>query len=337
MILSAGLGTRLRPLTERWPKPAMPFLGQPLFRYHLAVLARAGVSAVGINTHHLPEVMAKTAEEACARLGLPLTVVHEPIIQGTGGGIRGLQAFLSDAPFVVMNGDILFSVDLKPVVEAHVASKAAATLVLLPMPEGERYAAVETNSSHFVRRIAGIGPGGIGLSPWHFTGVHVMSPDVFDFMSASGPEDINRDVYPRMLQRGLTVRGHVLSPAEVYWSDLGTPERYLRTVGDALFGHARLERFGDANPLAGAVKEGLSWRAQDVQADEARISGPAYLAPGAVLEGRVDLGAAVVVGRNARLGAGCRLNRVAVMDDAVLPPDTQWEDCIVWGEGERLP
>src|SRR3954469_7317208 len=97
MILCAGLGTRLRPLTERWPKPAIPLLGAPLFRYTLAVLKRAGVTAVGINTHHLPGVMRQVAQAECDRAGVGLTVVHEPEIQGTGGGIRGLRAFLADS------------------------------------------------------------------------------------------------------------------------------------------------------------------------------------------------------------------------------------------------
>ena len=207
MVLCAGLGTRLRPFTERWPKPALPLLGQPLLRYHLAVLRAAGVTAVGINTHHLPDVMAATARAECERVGVALHVVHEPVIQGTGGGIRGLRDFLADEDFLVFNGDILFPVDLRPVVEAHRASGAAATMVLLPMPENEKYASVDVDARGQVRRIAGYGPGGEALTPLHFTGVHVMSPRVFDFMSPEGPEDINRDVYVRMMEAGLPVRG----------------------------------------------------------------------------------------------------------------------------------
>ena len=125
MVLCAGLGTRLRPLTNRWPKPAMPLLAGPLFRYSLATLTRAGVTSVGINTHHLPEVMEATARREID----PLVVAHEAReIQGTGGGIRGLKDFLRDGDFVVLNGDVLFSVDLKPVIEAHQASGAAATI-----------------------------------------------------------------------------------------------------------------------------------------------------------------------------------------------------------------
>src|SRR5438132_8170745 len=133
MILCAGLGTRLLPLTQRWPKPALPLLGQPLLRYNIAILAQAGCTALCINTHHLPEVMERTARLECARAGMPLPCVLEPKIQGTGGGIRGLREQLADDDFIVLNGDILFAIDLRPIVAAHRASKAFATMVLMPM------------------------------------------------------------------------------------------------------------------------------------------------------------------------------------------------------------
>ncbi|MGZ6162482.1 MAG: sugar phosphate nucleotidyltransferase, partial [Myxococcaceae bacterium] len=94
LVLAAGLGTRLRPLTDTYPKPAVPFLGAPLLRRTFAVLARAGVDRVALNTHHLPEAMARVAREEGARRDLAITTVHEPVIQGTGGGLRGLARAL---------------------------------------------------------------------------------------------------------------------------------------------------------------------------------------------------------------------------------------------------
>src|SRR6476620_859965 len=118
------------------------------------------------------------------------------------------------------------------------------------MPPGEKYAAVEMDKDNTVRRIAGHGPGGDKLSNWHFTGVHVMNPEVFDFMKPAGAEDINREVYVKLMQKGLTLRGHVV---QTYWSDLGTPSRYLATQKDLLFGQVTLDVFGDSNPFARAA------------------------------------------------------------------------------------
>ncbi|MFZ5470327.1 MAG: sugar phosphate nucleotidyltransferase [Myxococcota bacterium] len=330
MILSAGLGTRLRPLTERWPKPAMPLLGQPLLRYALSVVTRAGVDAVGINTHHLPEVMEMTARRECERKGVPLTVAHEPVIQGTGGGIRGLRELFRDGTFVVINGDVLFALDLAPVISAHEATRADATMVLLPLPANERYAAVEIDPDGKVRRIAGIGPGGPRLSPWHFTGVHVMSPVVFDFMSASGPEDINREVYPRMIEKGLLVRGHLVDPGSAYWSDVGTPARYAATHKDLLYGQVRTSLFGDDVPFATASRTvGNFWAHPSAWLSDVKVAGPAFFAEGCELGANVRVGAGVSVGCFAHVGEGAALNRVAVLDGAEVPAGRRLEDCLV--------
>ncbi|NMO14949.1 nucleotidyltransferase family protein [Pyxidicoccus fallax] len=334
MVLCAGLGTRLRPLTERWPKPAMPFLGQPLLRYHLAVLKAAGVTAVGINTHHLPDTMAEVARAECERAQLPLHVVHEPVIQGTGGGIRGLRDFLSGDDFLVFNGDILYPVDLRPVVAMHRASGAVATMVLQSMPEGEKYAAVEMDAAGHVRRIAGHGPGGEGLTPWHFTGVHVMSPRIFDFMTPEGPEDINREVYVRAMQAGQMVRG---VRVDGYWSDLGTPSRYLATVLDVLGGRVRLEWLGADSPLAGTVRgAGQSWAHPEARVASRAVEGPVYFGRGASVAEGASVGPGVSVGAGAKVGAGARLQRAAVFEDTEVAPGETLTEVLAW-EKHRVP
>jgi len=332
-VLAAGLGTRLRPLTQAWPKPAIPLLGQPLFRYNLALLRGAGVTQVGINTHHLPEIMEACAGTECARAGVGLEVVHEPVIQGTGGGIRGLKHFLSGEDFIVLNGDILFSLPLAPVVAAHRASGAAATLVLLPMPAGETFAAVDVDPAGFVRRIAGHGPGGERLAPWHFTGVHVMSPAVFDFMRGGGPEDINREVYVRMLEAGLSIRGHMASG---YWSDLGTPSRFLAAQRDLLFGQVPLSPFGDADPFAGLERVQAGWTSASATFTGAGMAGPVHLSPGATVHPGAKLGSAVHVATGAEVGEGARLNRVAVFPGTRIQSGEELVECLAWRD-ERVP
>lgn len=332
MVLCAGLGTRLRPLTERWPKPAIPLLGRPLVEYTLAVLRGAGVREIGINTHHLPDEMAKVAGESCARLGQTLTVSHEPVIQGTGGGIRGLRDFLSGGTSVVFNGDVLFALDLPAVLAAHKASGASASMVLMPMPPNETYAAVELDAERRVRRIAGRGPGGERLSPWHFTGVHVLEPEVFEFMRPDGPEDINRDVYMRLLDAGRTVKGIVV---QGYWSDLGTPSRYLGTVRDMLFGQVPGGAFGDVWPLRAEAKgQGNFWA--DAGAGAAKVAGPAFFARGSRVDPQAWIGSAVSVGEGARIPAGARLNRCAVLDETELKSGEELVETIAWRE-HRIP
>ena len=326
MILCAGLGTRLRPLTERWPKAAIPVLGQPLFRYGVAALKRAGVSALGINTHHLADAMEAVASAECARAGLRLEVSSEPTIQGTAGGIRGMRRFLQDDHFLVLNGDVLFPLELKGLVQSHRQSGALATMVLMPMPAGARYGSVEADDSGRVRRIAGCGPGGGSLQPWHFTGVHVMSPAVFDFMAGSGPEDINADVYPRILEQDLPIRAEIVHS---YWSDLGTPGKYLQTQLDVLA--RRTPELGDASPFLGAEQKGPDhWLRRGAKIDRAEVFGPAFLDEDCTVEPGAVVGPDVYVGPRARVRSGARLKGSVVLEDTEISSGEDLTQTVAW-------
>lgn len=304
MVLCAGLGTRLRPLTERCPKPAVPVCGVPLVRYALGLLAGAGIRRAVVNVHHLPERMEAEARAAAAALGLELAVSREPVIAGTGGALREARPLLAGADaVVVVNGDVLFDVDLGGALVAHAASGALATMVLLRMPAGGRYAAVELDEGGRVRRIAGrFGPGGEGLTPWHFPGVHVLSPALLDLVPAAPFEvDVNRDVYPPLMARGL-VRGLVTSG---YWNDLGAPDRYLAANLDVAAGRVPLGRFGLGAPPAAV-------------AADARIE------PGAVVR-------EAVVGAGCRVPAGARVERAVLWPRTALAPGEAVVDAIAAG------
>jgi mannose-1-phosphate guanylyltransferase len=312
MVLCAGLGTRLRPLTERLPKPAVPVGGIPLIRYSLALLRGAGVRRAVVNVHHLPDVMERTARSAAAALGIELAVSSEPVIAGTGGALREAGALLRGAEAILLvNGDVLFDVDLAGALAAHRASGALATMVLLPMPPGARFAAVEVDAGGAVRRIAGrFGPGGDRLVPLHFSGVHVLSPALLERIPAAPIEVDVREVYAGLMADGL-LRGHLV---DGYWNDLGAPQRYLQAHLDLLSGRVPLGRFPGADPFAGCEDLGGGVRAaRGVRIDPAAIiGGPAFLGEDSLVEAGAQVGPGAVV------GAACRVAPGAVVRDAVL-------------------
>jgi mannose-1-phosphate guanylyltransferase len=282
MVLCAGLGTRLRPLTLRVPKPAVPVCGVPLVSWTLGLLAGAGVTRAVVNVHHLPEEMIAAAQAGARAAGLPLAVSREPVIAGTGGALREARAHLAGADaVVVVNGDVLFDVDLGGVLAAHRASGALATMVLLPMPPGAAYATVDVDAGGAVRRIAGrFGPGGDGLTPWHFSGVHVLSPALLAQVPDAPFEcDVNRHVYPPLMGAG-GVRGHVV---DGYWNDLGTPARYLEASRDVLLGRVPLGRFARAAPLSASreLAEGVRVGPGATFGDGARLVAPCFVGAGA--------------------------------------------------------
>ncbi|HEY6101555.1 MAG TPA: sugar phosphate nucleotidyltransferase, partial [Anaeromyxobacter sp.] len=301
MVLCAGLGTRLRPLTEVVPKPAVPVCGVPLVRWNLALLAGAGASRAVVNVHHLPRAMAAAAVEAAAAAGLPLAVSKEPVIAGTGGALREARALLAGAgEIVLVNGDVLFDVDLAAALAAHRRSGALATMVLLPMPPGARYATVDVDGGGRVRRIAGrFGPGGDGLVPWHFSGVHVLDAAILDHVPHEPFEcDVNRHVYPPLMERGL-VRGLVASG---YWNDLGTPRRYLAANLDVLAGRVPRDRFPGVEP--------------------------ARAGPGTVVEPGAAVAADAVLGAGCLVPAGASVRRAVLWDGTALSPGEVVEDAI---------
>src|SRR5438552_8545786 len=141
MVLAAGLGTRLRPLTDTLPKPLLPVAGRPLLEWNLLILKRHGITEVIINLHHLGEQIVRALRDG-ARLGLRLAYSHEPTLQGTGGGIKQATPFLKDGPFLVLNGDTLSDCDLTALIAAHRVSGALATLAVRDDPEAASWVPV---------------------------------------------------------------------------------------------------------------------------------------------------------------------------------------------------
>lgn len=313
-VLCAGLGTRLQPVTHALPKPALPMLGFPLVQYTFAHLKAQGVDALVVNTHHLPAEMERVARAAAAALGLPIEVSHEATIQGTGGALREAARLLPrDAPFVLWNGDILSEIDLGHALAAHRASGAAATMVLRPMPAGERYGAVEVDGYFGVRRIAGQGPGGAGLTAWHFTGVHLVEPRVLAAVPAQGAACINRNVYLPLIAAGERVHGHVVRDG--YWSDLGTPARFLATQAELLHGGLDFTRFPGITPLWPPSRTGV-WVQHGAKLGKGvQAVAPCWIGPQAVIEPGAKLGPNVSI--NGRVAAGAELRDAALLEGEI--------------------
>ncbi len=228
MILAAGLGTRLRPLTDNLPKPLLPLEGRPLIEHTLLLLRTYGVMDVVINLHYQGEKIMQALGDG-SRWGMKILYSEEPRILGTAGGIKKVEALLSEEPFLVINSDILVEIHLDRVIEFHQREKAAATMVLREDPEVDSWGAVGIDSHHRIRQLLGK-PDWTGekLSKRMFAGIHVMDPRVLTYIPGQGFSSII-DVYIEMIQKGERIVGQTLKD---YWMDIGTPERYRQAQED---------------------------------------------------------------------------------------------------------
>lgn len=236
MILAAGLGTRLRPLTNMIPKPLLPIAGTPLIVWNLLLLKRHGFHDVVINLHHLGPMIEQALGNG-SRYGLRITYSQEPVILGTGGGIKQAEPHFSGEPVLVLNGDTLVELDLDAVVAFHQQRQAAATLVLRDDPEAVRWGLVEVGADDRIVRITGRGRTGEGSTrPRMFAGIHILNPRLLREVP-KGVASTIIDPYVAAIQRGDAVLGYDWTG---YWSDVGTPERYAQAEHDASVGLIKL-------------------------------------------------------------------------------------------------
>lgn len=225
MILAAGYGERLWPLTADRTKPALPVLGKPLVGYVAEYLAGFGINEVVVNLHHHPDSVRRSLGDG-RQFGVTLEYVHEPVILGTSGALDNARAVLDSDTFVVVNGKLITDLDLHAALREHRARNALATLVLRRNPNFERFSFVEVQNG-LVKRFAGMPSRDSWQSdeaPLMFTGIHIIEPRIFDYVPRKVFSDSVIDVYPQAIAKGERILGHV---AEGMWYELSTMQRYL--------------------------------------------------------------------------------------------------------------
>lgn len=218
MILAAGFGSRLRPLTDRVPKPLLAVGGKPLIAYPLALARAAGIRDVVINLHHHGAAIRAALGDGAA-FGVSIRYSDEDPILDTGGGILRARPLLGGERFVVLNSDSIVDLDLRRLVDWHVARGGVATMVLRRDREQARFGEIEIDAASRVRRLLGRPAAAPApLTPFMFAGVHVLEPAVFDHM-ASGAFGIVKQTYPALLAADRPVHGYV---HDGYWRVLDT-------------------------------------------------------------------------------------------------------------------
>lgn len=279
MILAAGLGTRLRPLTLERAKPAIPLLGKPLIIRLIEKLVRCGATDFRLNLHHLPHTIENLF---CSDPwgSLPVSFSHEPRILGTAGGLKANEAFFDQGTFLMVNGDIVMEFPLAEAIAFHKQREALATLVLYPQQAPYRHSPIRIDHEGRLRNFKGVWPGSsLRSETYVFTGVHVLEPEIFRFIPEGQFYEINDQVYLHALRHGMNIYGF---PVDGYWNDLGDPKRYLE--------------------------------AQQAMFSRGVRTLPVHIAPEAVLEDRVAFRPFVSVGPGCLLEHDCFVENSIIWD-----------------------
>ena len=296
MIVAAGLGTRLRPLSELRPKPALPVRGIPLIAYSLALLARHGVTEVVVNAHHLPDILMDAARRHCP-LGIDLRFSIEAELLDTGGGIRRVADFLRESdPCLIVAGDMLLDADLSALVASHRERGDAWTLLLRDGdPREKTFGTIGVDSENRLRRIGTRfdlgGEHRAGLYAW----ANVVAARAFDSL----PEreifsHLDHWIAPQLASGATDIRGETLAARDFVWEPVGAPAEYLAA---------------NLDPIQ------LSF--QDAIADAQRAGA------------RIDRD--VVIGTGAELGPRVRLRRAVVWDGERVPDGLEASDGVFAG------
>jgi len=316
MVLAAGYGERLRPLTHFVPKPLLPICGEPVVGHTLRQLGKVGCEAVAVNLHHLPEAIGRFLGRRY--FGLPITYSPEHEIQGTLGALYPQRELLARADAVlVVNGDTLCRWPFRRLIRRHLRSGADVTLLLYQRePDASLGGGVGLGAGGRVVALRDSQPIAKVVKRLVFAGAHVLSPRILKRIQ-EGPADIIDDLYIPLLQGGGRIQALVSSAP---WHDLGTPERYLEANLDWVCGRWPLRRrLSKISPLAeiaetaivrhSVIEEGA------VVGEDARIEGSVLLSGAQVVAGsRI---ANSIVGPGARLTAsasieGRMINRVRI-------------------------
>ncbi len=291
MILAAGLGTRMGPLSNLRAKPALPVLGRPVIAWLLELLAHHGVEETAVNLHHLPRSI-ENAVNRFAPSGLSVTYSREVTPLGTGGGIASQADFLAQSePALVLAGDMVLDCDLTTLVAQHRESGADCTLVLqAKCRQNQHFGTLGIDAQGSLRRIADRFDLGGEVRSGVFVGLRILSPSLFRALPDRAPgtafEDLSDWWAPLLAAGKAKIRCQLLNPEQLQWQPVGTPGEYL---------------------TANLSPPHVTFLAEAERA-----------APGTLILGEErDL----VLGAGAQLGQGSRLRRCVVWEKETVPPN----------------
>lgn len=228
MIMAAGLGSRLLPLTEQIPKPMVPILNKPVMQYSIELLKEHGITDIIINTHYLPEAISNYFGDG-SKFGVNLKYSHEEELLGTAGGVKNNRWFL-DQSFIIISGDALTNIDLSQMINFHKEKEALVSIALKSMEDVSNFGVVVTDKEGKVKAFQEKPQAHEALSNLVNTGIYIFEPQIFDYIP-DGFYDFGQDLFPKLVEMKERIFGF---KTDDYWSDVGSFDIYKKSNWDFL-------------------------------------------------------------------------------------------------------
>jgi NDP-sugar pyrophosphorylase family protein len=304
MIMAAGLGTRLYPLTGLTAKPMVPVLNQPVMQHMLHLLWRHGVREVAANLHYHPDKIRSYFGDGSA-FGVELRYNFEEELLGTAGGVGAFRDFLCEGTFLVVSGDGLTDIDLSAFLEAHRGHRGhggIASMAVKRVTDPSLYGVVVTGGGNRVTGFQEKPPREEAKSDLCNTGIYAFEPRIFDYVPAGAFVDWARNVFPALLADAVPFHAWTL---DSYWNDVGDIQEYRRSNFDALMGRVDVR-------IPGRLAAPQVWVGDGTQIEDGvRIEAPVLLGAGCVVESGAALIGPLIA------GDGCLVERGAVLDGVI--------------------
>jgi mannose-1-phosphate guanylyltransferase/mannose-1-phosphate guanylyltransferase/phosphomannomutase len=296
MVLAAGLGTRLRPLTYEITKPMVPVLDRPVMEHIVDLLDRHGFNEVIANLHYFPDTIRE-------HFGARMEYRYEPELLGTAGGVRACAEFFGEDPFLVISGDALTDIDLTALASTHRERGGIATLAVKQVPDTREFGVVLHDRECRITGFQEKPTPDEALSDLGNCGIYVFDPKIFDYFPDRPFVDWAKDVFPVLLENDVPFYIHEVRE---YWNDVGSLAELKKGTFDALRGELQLPIEGEevrpgvivagGSPLPeDAELEGPVWIGREVEIGEGvRLMGPIVVGDGASIGDRAQLRGSIV-------------------------------------------
>lgn len=330
MVLAAGIGSRLEPLSSAVPKPLIQIAGKTVMDHILLLLKKHGITQIISNTHHLSEQIEKHFANIKNEQGIEIEFRHEDKLSGVAGGIRLCKDFLAQSTSCIIMGDALTDLDLSKLYEKHKEAvkeqNCIATIAMMPVIDTSQFGIIVTEamlpnaSSKTGARIVQFQEKPSqqqALSKWANTGIYFFEPEIFDFIPGTKEApfyDVAKNLFPKLLQNGKYLQAICLD-TKTYWADLGTPQQYIDSIKDISSGKITLDCANLIDPSADIPTDVKMIGANQVGANT-RIGSNSIIENSIIWDNVIIEQNSII--KNSIIGSNCHIEANSLIDHTVM-------------------